>query len=211
MSATSKLISIASNELSESSVAIPGSFTGCGPQLMKALSDALSCRNGFFAFEGALHVFPSGKSTMSFCLEEWNSDSLWRAEYGGLANGSLFFAEDAFGIQFCIRNNAVHSFDPETGNLEQISDSLDGWAAAILNDYEFMTGYPLAHQWQLSNGAIPSMHRLIPKVPFILGGEYSVSNLFSIRADAGMRFRGDLARQLRHAKPGTQVEFKFVP
>lgn len=34
----------------------------------------------------------------------------------------MFFAEDVFGGQFCIKDNQVYRFDPETGGLDVIAD-----------------------------------------------------------------------------------------
>jgi hypothetical protein len=44
-------------------------------------------------------------------------------------------------------------------------------ASSLLNDYAFLTGHPLIHQWQVKNGALPAGSRLILKIPFVLGGK----------------------------------------
>lgn len=80
-----------------------------------------------------------------------------------------FFAEDVFGGRFCIKNSKVYTFDPETGSLEYLADDIESWAQILLSDYEVLTGYPLAHQWQKQNGQLAAGKRLLPKVPFVLG------------------------------------------
>src|SRR5450631_3114757 len=68
------------------------------------LFNMLECKNGFYAFESALHVFPMTSAT-GLSLEEWNADTLWRNGYKDLAEGLLFFAEDVFQNQFCLAAN----------------------------------------------------------------------------------------------------------
>lgn len=172
------------------------------------LFDLLSKKNGFYAFESALHVFPAASGSQG--LDGWNSASGWRTDYHGLADGCFFFAEDAFGGQFCLFNGSVVSFDPETGERNPLASSIEEWAQHILDDYEVLTGYSLAHEWQKENGPIPAGKRLVPKVPFVLGGEFKTENLFLIEADQGMRSRANLAVQIMNLPEGAEVSFKLI-
>ncbi len=52
--------------------------------------------------------------------------------------------------------------------------------------------------------------RLLPKVPFILGGKFTVDNLYLLDSITGMKLRGDLARQIKNSPDGTKVTFKIV-
>jgi hypothetical protein len=174
-------------------------------ELMEMLAEV----NGFYAFEAALHVFPV-TSGEHMDLVRWNSATLWRDAYGSLADDLVFFAEDAFGGQFALADEGVVSFDPETGDAELIAATLEGWAAQLLADYELLTGFPLAHEWQERFGALPVGARLLPKTPFVLGGEFAVNNLFAGDAVAGMRMRGDVALQLRDHPDGTTVVYRVV-
>src|SRR5207244_2392703 len=107
-------------------------------------------------------------------LLEWNAEDLWKGEYVEDLSSVLFFAEDVFGGQFRIRAERVCTFDPETGQIEVMSSSLGAWAHELLADYEFQTGYPLAHAWQVKNSPLPTGVRLLPKLPFVCGGKYEV-------------------------------------
>lgn len=80
-------------------------------------------------------------------LEAWNSTSLWRDDYRDLAEGLLFFAEDAFQDQFCLsaRHEEVLRFDAETGQVAVRGDSIQKWADVILSNYREETGWPIAH------------------------------------------------------------------
>lgn len=167
-------------------------------------------KNGFWAFESALRFFPAISCENSIGIMEWNARELWINDYNGLADNCLFFAEDAFGNQFCIRDDIIFSFDAETGELEKVSESFEGWCQAILSDYDYWTGYSLVHDWQLTNGKLESCNRLMPKIPFVCGGEFNLANLAPIKAVSGMRSRGNLAHQIENLSDGGQIEFQII-
>jgi len=179
--------------------------------LPSGLGDLLRRTNGFLAFESALHVLPSGPvSDGTMSVQLWNDPDLWRSSYDGMADGLFFFAEDIFGGQFALGSQGVVSFDPETGDVERIAADLEGWADRVLADYQLLTGFPVAHSWQELHGQLSPGMRLIPKRPFVLGGEFVPENLYPLDAAKGMRFRGDLATQIRDLPEGASVSFKIV-
>jgi len=183
-----------------------GQLSAGGPDVAALLRE----RNGFYAFEGALHVFPASSTTEEIGLNDWNAPNLWKMAYGTLAPDGPCFAEDVFGGQFVALRDGVYQFDPETGDLVQMASNIDGWARAILEDYELLTGYPLAHAWQQRFGAIRAGMRLLPKIPFVLGGEYVIDNLHALDKVKGMRWRGSIATQLRDLPDGAEVKIDFV-
>lgn len=205
-----KLLSNASSPLSEYEPEISGELRTLAGSLADDLLRMLCQRNGFYALESALHVFPARSSQQEIGLDDWNDNALWRDAYKELADGCLFFAEDVFGGQFCIKDNQVNTFDPETGALDYLADDMEGWAKAIIGDYEVLTGYPLAHQWQKQNGQLPAKKRLLPKMPFVAGGEFNLDNLYLADAVEGMRFRADIANQIRDLPDGAQIKFNVT-
>jgi hypothetical protein len=206
VTAIEKLLSISSAPLDRGTAEMDSVPIGDFGELQALLRN----RNGFYAFESALHVFPGSQRREHMTLSRWNASDLWRFEYGELADGALFFAEDAFGNQFCLHQGRVCSFDAETGKMNEIGANLETWARALLSDYAFLTGHPLIHQWQVKNGALPVGSRLIPKIPFVLGGEYALQNLYPLEATRGMKSRGNLARQLKDLPDGARIEFRIV-
>ena len=183
--------------------------------LGKELVQLLSRRNGFYAFESALHVYgvaASGASDMPADLVQWNSPDCWRSSFGDLAEGYLFFAEDIFGGQFAISRKNIHivSFDPETAQVEVIADSVEGWARAVLEDFDYLTGRSLAHSWQARHGALERGYRLLPKLPFVAGGKYELGNLYAAEAVGGMKFRGGIATQIVGLPEGAKITFRAV-
>jgi len=205
-----KLLSISSDSLAQGQAMLAPELLGVAGKLGQELQALLNKKNGFFAFESALRVFPSCSSELSIGLDDWNSDNLWRKDYSGLADGCLFFAEDIFGGQFCIKNEVVCSFDPETGGLEEMAPSLEKWAKELLNEYNVWTGYSLAHEWQEHNGILANDTRLMPQTPFVCGGQFELGNLVAINAISGMRSRANLARQIVDLPDGAQIEFKII-
>lgn len=210
-----KLLSISGDALCKSKPDVPASLIDIGGGGTDQLVELLQDRNGFYAFESALHVLPSDcvnsaeqaqLNTWPMDLEQWNTDALWRNQFGPAANGLLFFAEDAFGEQFALFNGTVWRFDPESAERKEVAGDLDAWAEMILSDYSFETGYPAAHDWQQQNGPLNQGQRLIPKVPFIMGGKYEADNLFALDAVEGMRYRGDIWKQIRDLPDGTRVQ-----
>src|SRR5262249_13725102 len=160
--------------------------------------------------ESALHVFPAGKRDGVMDLEQWNSSSLWRSEYGDLADGCFFFAEDIFGGQFCIKEGQIYSFDPETGQRTPVASEVAAWLSHVVEDYKMHTGFSLAHEWQQRHGALEPGKRLLPKTPFVLGGGFNVDNLYAGDAVDGMRFRGHLARKIERLPDGAKVELRIT-
>lgn len=174
------------------------------------LCGLLSQKNGFYAFDSALLVRPLGASTAPASLERWNDPSLWIDSYGMELPDLYFFAEDIFGGQFALGKDGVVSFDPETGELNTISDSLEGWAKELLSDDEYLTGSSLAASWQKDHGSLPLGTRLVPRQLFVLGGGFETSNFMCLDEVKGMRSRGFFATALREVPDGGQVTFEFV-
>jgi hypothetical protein len=208
MDRLNKLIETAGLALGQTSLEVDSTFTFKGP-IISELVALLKKKNGFYAFESSLHVFPFG-DCRNMNLGTWNSPDLWKNEYGDLTDGLFFFGEDIFGNQFCLAKDGVFSFDPETAKREKIAPDLEGWADCILTDFNYLTGYPLAHEWQEQKCALAHGYRLVPKIPFVCGGKYEIANLVMLDAVKGMKWRGELARQTRDLPDGSQINFKII-
>ncbi len=173
------------------------------------LTALLGARNGFFAFSRALHVFPSTLANVPvMTLEQWNAAPLWVGGYADAAVECLFFAEDIFGTQFCLSHGRVWSFDPETGDKTEVAATIDGWAATILADPDVQLGSGLAAAWERAHGPLPEGQRLVPVTPFVLGGDFTLENLRAMSAVESMRYRADVASQLRGVPDGTAVDLR---
>lgn len=127
-----------------------------------------------------------------------------------MADSDVFFAEDAFGAQFCVHEGAIATFDPETGTFETMAANMEEWAQKILDDYGLWTGHQVAHDWQVQRGLIPPRARLVPITPFVLGGEFSVNNVHLVEAVKGMKYRASIAMQIRDRPDGTPISLRVV-
>jgi hypothetical protein len=204
-----KLITIGGHALSSAEPKIDADWLAL-TALADELTQLLLRKNGFYAFESALRVFPSESNGVEVGLAEWNSPELWINAYQGMADNCLFFAEDVFGGQFCITSSGIHSFDPETGALKHIAFGLESWADAILGNYKFMTGYPLCHEWQRINGPLRPGARLVPKIPFVMGGKFSSENLYQLDRVKALQLRGSIAVQIKDLPDGARVRVRIV-
>src|SRR4051812_2019893 len=175
-----RLLEISSAALSASTPHALPRLEGAEP-LLDELYDLLLRRNGFLAFESALHVYPSDPACPDD-IGRWNSADLWRGCYADLAAGAVFFAQDVFGEQFAITPEGVMRFDPETGDRRWMASTIAEWAKGILENHRQQTGWPAAHDWQTANGVLYRGRRLVPRKPFVLQGEYEIDNL--VAADA---------------------------
>jgi hypothetical protein len=186
-------------------IQLTSEFTQTNSGLLSEMDALYNARNGFVSFESALYVYTV--DCIDGGLQWWNRPNGWRSAYGRSTHGCLFFAADVFGGQFCVADDAVWYFNPETGERERIAQSLDGWAGWILDDVEIRTGWPLAHQWQQIHGPLPLGARLIPLTPFVLGGDFSISNLHQLEAETAMYFYADIQRQIANLPDGSIVRF----
>lgn len=201
---TAKLLSLCSDSLA----AAPQDMlftTTADPALVEELRQLLTFKNGCYGFVSALHIFPWQETENEPGLQQWNQPELWIEAFQDMARDALFFAEDIFGVQFCLRENGVFSFEPETGEFTWLAASLEHWCALILEEYSVLTGYPLAQDWQDQHGALPPGYRLVPKIPFIVGGEFVADNLQAVRSEDAMRSRAQFALQIRDLPEGTRI------
>ena len=108
-------------------------------------------------------------------------------------------------IFFCTNNSKFYLLDIESGAYEYISDSFDNWAKEILNDYNYLTGYSLADEWQKENRPLKTNERLIPKIFFILGGQYNIENLYPMDRNEALSLRFDMFKQLKDISDGDSI------
>ena len=207
MTRIEKLVSIGSPPLGGE---LPADNTLPDLPRLDRVMDLLKLKNGFYAFESALHVFPLGKQSGVMDIASWNAPDLWRHEYGDLLDGLLFFAEDALCCQFCVGENGISLFDPENGSFDYVAETIEGWADALLDDYELLTGYPWARDWQHIHGPLPEGHRLRFMIPPILQGKMELSNMQEVDALKGLQFAANLWNQIKDYPSGTTFEIEIV-
>ena len=155
----------------------------------------LELKNGFYAYGGALLVRALSCTEQPIGITQWNKVALWNTAFqDNTIQAAICFAEDVFGSQVCLMDNAVYHFDPETGTFKKVGDSLDEWATGVASDSDFETGEPLLRQWEQLHGTLRSGEKLTPKQPFVLNGQFSIENLYTMQDHESMTYRAYDAR-----------------
>lgn len=177
-----------------------------GHAVFEEIQAMLDTKNGFTAFESALVVFPTIDTDSMPSLDSWNQLGGWRRRYRDCVPDSVvFFAHDLFGGQFGALDQQIVRFDPECGKVSRYAESLVRWAELLLANYAEETGWPLAHEWQLANGPLLPEQRLLPRQPFILGGDYVLDNMTIVDARSAMENWGRLYEAIRDVPDGREV------
>lgn len=52
--------------------------------------------------------------------------------------------------------------------------------------------------------------RLTPKMPFVIGGEYSLKNIYVNKFEKIISFNSNLAKQIKNLPDGTKVEIQIT-
>ncbi len=145
---------------------------------------------------------------MPLSVVDWNEPELWTSLYDGACARTMFFAEDAFGVQFGIRDGRVVHFDPETAVLNDCAESIEAWVSLLLGDRAYYTGAPVLAAWEAQSSRIRPGYRLVPKQLFMLGGEFHSKNM-TCKPDAeGLRTRAQLKCLTKDLPDGQEIVFK---
>jgi len=91
-SALHKLSRIGSDPIRSAPPDFPGLVEAFGVHDAGQLRCLLELKNGFYAFESALHVLSDSGEANENGLFAWNSEALWRKEYKGMAGSAVFVA-----------------------------------------------------------------------------------------------------------------------
>ena len=172
-----------------------------GAQRTRELEGLLQARDGFFAFDDALMVLPVNAPTRRMDLARLNNGD-WTAAYWHLCDGLFFFAADALGDLFALQDNKVVRFATESGLVEPMADTLDGWAARLLADPAGEAGWPFVKAWTGAHGPLEEGWRLTGRRPFVLDGAFDLDNLEQRALGEILDFRGPLATRIHEMPPG---------
>lgn len=89
-SATRKLLGI-SAEIEQGRLPLSVNVSNKMGRLKEEFENILDTKNGFIAFESALHFFHSGNSQDYIDINRWNEPSLWIDQYSKNAQQYAFF------------------------------------------------------------------------------------------------------------------------
>ena len=179
-----------------------------GEGLPKDLAQMYAAHDGFRAYGGSLWIYPLSRGDEVYRLTSWNDAATWKANYPQDIERAIFFGCNAFGDQFGVIEGAYGMLDAETGQFEAIGATLDEWAEALMADSEFHLGTEQLAIWEQANERLRLHHRIVPKVPFVMGGSYDVNNYYAMELLSSLLLRGAIADQIYHLPDGAQVRFE---
>lgn len=165
------------------------------------------CNGGYF-FGGALEIFPIGTGHYT-AIEPWNAATGWRKDFDQDLEGVAFFAHDLFCFPYGVRGNAIVRLNYETGEIESLAGTLDEFLGLLLDDCDYYSGQSLLEEWQETHGPLPVGQRLFAKMPFVLGGDWEIDNLWASAPLPVLSFRAFVARHLKGKPDGTRVSLQL--
>jgi hypothetical protein len=154
---------------------------------------------------GAIRVFGDiGQQLPS--RPTWNDATGWKGKYVNIPIPGEVVAESFLGDQYLVVDLLVARWDPESGDTEPTGLSLDDWIARMREDASTEVPVWLLSEFERSNGSLAVTEHLAPRLPFILGGEFEVDNLYAADAVKDLEWRAQLAVQLRDLPDGAEVK-----
>jgi hypothetical protein len=127
----------------------------------------LQWRNGFYAFNGLLHVFGACESPPNHSLLAWNdTNNGWRKSWGSVTEGCTFFAQSAFGEQFGYRGGKVVRLRALEGRVEAAAATFEEWLQMVLLDPDFALDKRLFDACVRVHGPLPRGGHFVPTMPY---------------------------------------------
>ena len=170
----------------------------------------LELANGAYLYRHALHLFGACQRPIWHSLCAWNAPSTWRDAYANLADGLIFFAEDAFGDQFAYsgRGGEVVVFEAEIGRITPAAPTFVDWLELILAGPSSLLPIDLLEQHAGEGKRLQPGSQLFAYPPlFSLESKEGVE-VGHVDAVEAMRFRGELALQIKDLPSGTRVKIE---
>lgn len=172
------------------------------------LGDLYAISDGFYAFDRSLLVRSLNREAAPRGAKQWNEHGLWQI-YFEKDERFFIFAEDAFGDPFLLMGKTILKLNMETGHRTNIAGSIEEWAGLILYNPDLYLNTIFMSDWVKRRGVVPLGFRLAPKIPFVLGGEYSFDNMAVIAELELAEFKSHIASQIKNLPDGTTIELSF--
>ena len=194
---------------------IAESVLGPSGQTLTPHRRLLEARNGFYTHGHALHFFGATDAPAWHSLRAWNAPGTWRDEYldtqGDAAAGLVFFAEDAFGDQFAYRGDGgeVVIFESELGRIVPAAGSFLAFIESVLAAPGALLPLEVVER-EAAEGRphVPGTHLFAYPPLFSVESREGVT-IGHVDAVEAMRFRGQLARQVRGMPTGARVRIEL--
>jgi hypothetical protein len=160
--------------------------------------------DGFY-FSKALHIY--GLSQDNFHDID-HINAAFKEEYGFLDKIPYFFACDLFGNQFGFDSKEIVFFNLETCKSEPVAKNFEDWMGVIIEKSNYYSGESILLDWENVLSPIELNQRLVPRTPFVIGGEYSPKNMLAVDCIKTINYNASIARQIYNVPDGTLIELK---
>jgi hypothetical protein len=167
-----------------------------------------SVGNGGFFFGQSLQLY-------SLITEEdfrsiLNVNNVLNKEFDSLFEGLYSFGQDIFGNQFTfsINEGEIVFLNIETGGREVLAKGFKEWLDVLTADLEYYTGMSYEKEWK-DKYSISLNERLQPKIPFVIGGDYTIDNFYVNGYPAYLLYNADISKQIINLKDGEKVNLKI--
>ena len=168
------------------------------------LARVLDDVNGFILHQGALHVRGASLTPEWHSLRAaWLGPNAFQCLYESVHATDIPFAQDQFGDQFLLREGRVLRLAGESGEVEEIADSLEDFFSQVNQNIEQFLNVGLHHTMQPGK-------LLVAYPPFVCRESGAGAQLKPIRAEEAILFHADLAKQIRDIPDGGRIAFKIV-
>ena len=164
--------------------------------------------NGGFYFNRSLHLYGFCHTPSFHNIIEVNN--FFSKEYKMIADGKFVFGQDVLSNQFAFAANGVFSINTETGDSDFLARNFSEWLELLSEDTEYLTGINLLQTWESAQYKLQYDQRLCAKKPFIIGGEYSIDNLYAQVYPKYLSSNANIARQIYGKPDGTKIIFETI-
>ncbi|HEY3322884.1 MAG TPA: SMI1/KNR4 family protein [Planctomycetota bacterium] len=185
------------------------------PHLPSEYFEILKVSNGFCLFSSAFRFFGLSSFDGIPSIMEWNRSD-WINEYGHLARGLTFFAEDLFGDQYAFKSTLAGGVDLvkfwcEGGRADVLcASSLLHWLThTVLEEKPDLFDHRLAREATLTGLRPSTREHLSFVLPLICGGAYEVSNLEVLNGSDHLSILGQISLRNLNLPDGAKIrEFR---
>lgn len=161
--------------------------------------------NGGFFFGQSLQVYDLGENKNFNNILSVNTTLV--ENFGDIFKDLFAFAQDIFGNQFVYdqKRDAFAFFCAESGERQSMGNTFSEWLDVFVADRDYYTGQSYEQQWKLQHD-LPFDHRIMPKIPFIIGGDFEVSNFYTSAYPKYHSFNADFAKQIINLPDGQKIK-----
>ncbi|HZX59363.1 MAG TPA: SMI1/KNR4 family protein [Mucilaginibacter sp.] len=163
--------------------------------------------NGGFFYKNSIHIYSI--TLTPYFNSFFRVNEVIKKEYINILDNEIFFGQELFGNQFGFSSNGIIFFNIETGERTIIGKTFSDWIDVIDSDIEYYSGINVMEAWVQLNGKLNNEQRLCPKIPFIVGGNYEIENLYSQPFPDYITSNANIANQIYGLPDGTPIRLKI--